>query len=75
MADSSASRLRAEQALHQSSVPALRQLRVSESDGEIILTGRVTSYYLKQLAQAIVLPLIAECRLSNRITVGHEGND
>lgn len=57
------------QALRQSSHPGLRNLTVHETDGTIIIMGRVTSYYLKQLAQETVMPVRGECTLLNRVTV------
>lgn len=47
----------------------LRQLVVTVSEGEVILTGRVPSYYLKQMAQEAVRPTLGRRRLLNRIEV------
>ncbi|MBY0522035.1 MAG: BON domain-containing protein [Gemmataceae bacterium] len=58
-----------EQALRQSPIPALRTLQIEETDGEVVLTGSVSSFYLKQLAQETVLPLIGQRGLVNRIDV------
>ena len=38
-------------------------------DGRIVLTGRVTSYYLKQLAQEMVRKVDATARVENRLRV------
>nr|WP_236649902.1 BON domain-containing protein [Rhodopirellula sp. SM50] len=38
-------------------------------DGRIVLTGRVTSYYLKQLAQEIVRKVDATGPIENRLRV------
>lgn len=59
----------ATQALRQSSHPGLRNLTIQEADGTIIILGRVTSYYLKQLAQETIMPVRGECQLLNRVTV------
>lgn len=59
----------ATQALQQSSHPGLRNLTVQESAGTIVISGRVTSYYLKQLAQETIMPVRGECQLLNRVTV------
>jgi len=59
----------ATQALRQSSHPGLRNLTIQEADGIIIIMGRVTSYYLKQLAQETVMPVRGDCTLLNRVTV------
>ena len=55
--------------LDQSPQPLLRRLAVEESDDEIVISGTVPSYYLKQLAQETVRPLLGRRRLRNRITV------
>src|SRR5438552_8005092 len=51
MAASSLLAVPAYQALRQSPIPVLRNLYVEESEQEIVLSGAVSSYYLKQLAQ------------------------
>jgi osmotically-inducible protein OsmY len=58
-----------ERALQTSLHPALRRLAVEESNGAIIITGRVSSYYLKQMAQEAVMPLRGACVLINRVAV------
>ena len=55
--------------LKQSPLPDLRRLHVEESEFEVILTGVVTSYYLKQLAQETVRPALGQRRLRNRVVV------
>ena len=57
------------QALRQSSHPALRTLAVEETDSTVVLTGRVSSYYLKQLAQETVMPVSGPRTLVNRVLV------
>jgi osmotically-inducible protein OsmY len=57
------------QALQQSSHPALRMLAVEETDSTVVLSGRVSSYYLKQLAQETVMPLSGTRTLVNRVLV------
>jgi hypothetical protein len=56
-------------ALRQSPIPALRKLRIEETDTELVLLGSVSSYYHKQLAQETVMPLLAGRGLVNRIAV------
>ena len=63
---------RAAQALRQSSHPALRFLKVEETEARIIISGRVTSYYLKQLAQETIMPVRGDLELVNRVTVTPE---
>jgi hypothetical protein len=60
---------RAQAALRQSPIPALRKLAVEETDGAVVLLGSVPSYYLKQLAQETVLPVIDGRELHNRVMV------
>jgi hypothetical protein len=55
--------------LRKSPIPALRKLRIEETDAEIVITGCVPSYYLKQLAQEAVMPFLAQRALRNRVTV------
>jgi hypothetical protein len=69
MIPSSLLQTRAEQALRQSPIPALRKLRVEETDAGVVIAGSVSSYYLKQLAQEAVMPLLGERELQNRVTV------
>jgi len=57
-------------ALTQSPLTHLRRLVVTVSEAEVIITGKVPSYYLKQLAQETVRPTLGERRLLNRVVVG-----
>lgn len=59
----------AAEVLHQNPIPALRVLDVKETEVEIVLSGSVSSYYLKQLAQEAVLPLLGRRLLHNRVNV------
>ncbi|MFO0814404.1 MAG: BON domain-containing protein [Gemmatales bacterium] len=56
-------------ALDQAGVPALRLITVTEREDLVILTGRLPSYYLKQLAQEAALPHLGQRCLENRILV------
>lgn len=56
-------------ALRRSPIPALRKLTLVESESSIIIQGQVSSYYLKQLAQETVLPLLDGRQLLNRVHV------
>jgi hypothetical protein len=42
---------------------------VEETESKVVLTGRVTSYYLKQLAQETVLPVSGPRTLVNHVLV------
>jgi hypothetical protein len=56
-------------ALQRNAVPPLRRLGVLESESAVELTGIVNSYYLKQLAQEAVMPLLAGRKLLNHVEV------
>jgi hypothetical protein len=60
-------------ALRQSPIPALRKLTVEESDTAVIILGKVGSYYLKQLAQETVMPVLDGRELLNRVAVVGNG--
>ena len=51
---------------------ALRHLRVEETDESIIISGRVSSYYLKQLAQETIMPVRGSLLLINQVLVAKE---
>jgi hypothetical protein len=56
-------------ALQHSPHPALRLLLVEESESSIVISGRVSSYYFKQLAQETVMPMRGVRELINEVTV------
>ena len=56
-------------ALLKSSNPELRRLAVRESEDEVEITGRVSCYYLKQLAQETLRTAAAGRRIVNRVEV------
>lgn len=57
------------EALATSSLPQLRRLRVTVNEDEVIITGQVASYYLKQLAQEAIRPALGDRRLLNLVEV------
>jgi hypothetical protein len=57
------------EALTSSPLPQLRRLVVTATEAEVVITGRVSSYYLKQLAQEAVRPALGRRRLLNRVEV------
>jgi hypothetical protein len=59
-------------ALQNSPIPVLRQLAVEENDSAVVISGRVPSYYLKQLAQETIRRALGNRKLLNRITVDRE---
>lgn len=48
---------------------SIRDLRVEMFAGELVLTGRTTTYYSKQLATHAVLDLCRDVALNNEIEV------
>ena len=62
-------RLEATQALRQSPIPALRKLCVEESHSKVVISGWVSSFYLKQLAQETVMPVLDGRELLNKVRV------
>lgn len=61
------------EALAQSAIPILRRIKVEENSDQVILSGRLPSYYYKQLAQETVLPFLAGRELVNRIVIIAKG--
>jgi osmotically-inducible protein OsmY len=57
------------QALTTSTLRQLRKLVVTATDHEVVITGQVSSYYLKQLAQEAVRPTLGDRRLVNQVEV------
>jgi osmotically-inducible protein OsmY len=47
----------------------LRRLCVEESDKVVVIAGQVSSFYLKQLAQETIMPVLGRRELINRVNV------
>ncbi len=47
----------------------LRRLVVTASEAEVVITGRVPSYYLKQMAQEAIRAYLRSRRLRNEVQV------
>ncbi len=62
-------------ALRRSPIPALRKLSLDENETTVTIQGQVTSYYLKQLAQETILPLLDGRQLLNGVHVVAELGD
>lgn len=56
-------------ALTASPLGQLRRLVVTADDTQVVITGRVSSYYLKQMAQETVRHALGERTLLNRVEV------
>lgn len=52
-----------------SPLPQLRRLVVTATDDEVVITGRVSSYYMKQLAQETLRSMVGDRRLLNNVEV------
>lgn len=60
---------RAADILRQSPHPLLRDLEVKETSDGIVISGTLPSYYLKQMAQETLRPILDGRKLENRIYV------
>lgn len=56
-------------ALANSPLGQLRRLAVIESDAEVVITGTVSSYYFKQMAQETVRSAVGARQLLNHVEV------
>jgi len=60
---------RAALVLRESPIPALRKLSIEETEAIVLINGKVPSYYLKQMAQEAIMPLLDGRALVNRVLV------
>ena len=60
---------RAAMLMRENPVNDLRRLDVCESEAEIVISGIVSSYYLKQMAQEAIRPALSGRRLRNQVIV------
>lgn len=60
---------RIDEALRATGYPNLRGLSISGAEGLVILRGKVPTYYLKQVAQTIVLKVVGVTELQNELEV------
>jgi hypothetical protein len=58
-----------------SPIHALRQLRVESQDHTLLLHGRVSSFYYKQLAQEVARSFADGFRVINSVGVGPASDD
>jgi hypothetical protein len=56
-------------ALTSSPLGQLRRLVVVADDTQVVITGQVSSYYLKQMAQETVRPVLGRRTLLNHVEV------
>jgi osmotically-inducible protein OsmY len=59
----------AQAALADDSIPALRDVRVEQVGNSLLLSGLVTSFYHKQLAQEKVRAAVGQVEIVNSIVV------
>lgn len=69
MASSTQFVTQASHALKASSHRALRTLLVEEDESALVISGKVGSYYLKQLAQETIMPVRGPLTLVNKVNV------
>lgn len=69
VATESQSQAKAKQAISSCPVFAIRQTQVDEYDGVLVLSGRVDTWYQKQMAQEIVAAVCCEVQVYNELTV------
>jgi hypothetical protein len=60
---------RAQNLLESSPIRVLRDVRVDRNGKALVLSGRVGSFYEKQLAQELVRTIASNCELINSIRV------
>ncbi len=60
---------RAQAALRNSPVSELRELRVDQCEGALVISGTVSSFYHKQLAQEVVRAVCKECEVEMTNTI------
>lgn len=65
---------KARQLLGESNYLALRRLDCEFHDGQLVLRGRVPTYYLKQVAQTLVRQLPQVQQIENRLDVAEFWN-
>lgn len=58
-------------ALRRTGYSPLRDVQVECERGRVVLSGRVPSYHLKQMAQTVALEIAGVLRLQNDIDVGN----
>ena len=56
-------------ALRSSPLGQLRRLVVTADDTRVVITGQVSSYYFKQMAQETVRPVLGDRNLLNHVEV------
>jgi len=62
-------------ALRQSPISALHSLEVTEDGGIIVISGKVGSYYYKQLAQETVISVTGDREVRNNVRVHKPGHN
>ena len=59
-------------AFEQSPIQGIRNLRVEQSGGSILISGRLCSFYHKQLAQEVVRNISPKSKVVNSVEVKDE---
>jgi len=58
-----------QRALQSTHYPPLRTVRVRETGGTIVISGRVPTYFMKQMAQAVAMAVAFDRTLRNELQV------
>jgi osmotically-inducible protein OsmY len=58
-----------QRAMRSSAYRSLSRIGVSTSQGRVVLAGRVSSYYLKQLAQTLAMRVCGRVEVKNEVQV------
>ncbi len=61
----------AQRALHDSRIGALQDLTIEQHGENLIISGQVDTFYLKQLAQELIRAAVDECQLINNVDVNY----
>jgi hypothetical protein len=59
----------ARSALSASTIPQLRRLSIERGDEQLVIRGRVSSFYHKQLAQELIRGKLPDAQVVNEIQV------
>jgi hypothetical protein len=62
-------------ALRSSPIKVLRDVQIARDGETLVLSGRVGSFYMKQMAQELVRSVAADCEVCNSILVADNFRD
>lgn len=62
-------------ALQASPIKVLRDVQIARDGETLVLSGRVGSFYMKQMAQELVRSVVTDCEVCNSILVADDYRD